>query len=102
MNHDDLKAAELRRKRGTKVFLHMLGGIVRYHDTDVVAFTDSTIRLCTGGWESPATKRRMNQASEALELGFRVYQEDYTWYAEYRGKTYRFHEGLLTLDRRGL
>ena len=92
----------LNRARGTRVFTLRDEVVVRYHWTEVVKCNKDVIILNTGGYHTQTTKRRMNQASDVFGLGFRVYQEDYTWYAEYRGKTYRFHEGLLTLDRRGL
>lgn len=45
---------------------------VRYHSTDVVSFNASTIILRTGGWNTPTTRRRMNQAAKQFGLGYGV------------------------------
>lgn len=54
---------------------------MRYHQTKVAEWDRDTniITLNTGGWETPATKKRMNQFSETLGLGFKVYQKDGQW-----------------------
>jgi hypothetical protein len=33
----------------------------------------------------------MNQASNQFGLGFRVYQKEWVWYVEYKGKVMPFH-----------
>ena len=53
--------------------------IVRYHDTDVVTFDDRWITLDHGGYITPTTKRRMNEASAEFGLGFSVYQKNFKW-----------------------
>tara|TARA_S200002703_G_scaffold130211_1_gene117451 strand:+ start:240 stop:512 length:273 start_codon:yes stop_codon:yes gene_type:complete len=72
---------------------------VKYHDTKVVTFSEDAIMLDTGGWFTPTTKARMNQTSGAFGLGFRVYQKNYDWYADYNGKTYEFTKDHLGLKR---
>ena len=106
-----LTAAKMRRMRGTDTFEHASGGFVKYHDTVVVSWDNVPvrygsrnlrfIRLHTGGWLTPATRRRMNQASDCFGLGFRVYQKDYVFYVDYRGKTYRFFQNEVRLEREG-
>lgn len=57
--------------------------VVHYHNTDVVTVRPSgEIILNTGGWRTVTTKRRMNQASAALGLGFTVYQEAGEWFVK--------------------
>ena len=55
---------------------------VTYHQTNVVAWDKdaSTVTLNTGGWYTPTTKKRMNQASQQFGLGFHVFQKDFQWY----------------------
>ena len=53
---------------------------VRYHDTDVVTFTNEKVTLDSGGWRSPTTKVRMNQASNQFNLHFDVFQKDFDWF----------------------
>jgi hypothetical protein len=66
---------------------------VRYHATDVVKFNEHVIELDTGGWETPTTKLRMNQASNQFNLGFYVYQKDYIWHvATDDGYTWPFND----------
>jgi hypothetical protein len=54
--------------------------VVRYHDTDVVKFTDAHITLNSGGWRTATTKLRMNQAASQYGLGFSVSQKDGVWF----------------------
>ena len=64
---------------------------VYYHDTPVVKkYANGEITLNTGGWLTPTTKRRMNQVSEAYNLGYKVYQKNYNWYVDYKGETIPF------------
>ena len=53
---------------------------VRYHHTNVVQFNGSTVTLDHGGWLTHTTRRRMNQASEQFNLGFRIRQKNYDWF----------------------
>ena len=53
---------------------------VRYHETDVVSFTDTDITLRTGGWKTVTTKCRMNQAAWQFGLGYGIGQRKGKWY----------------------
>jgi hypothetical protein len=54
---------------------------VTYHSTDVVTLdANGNITLDTGGWRTNTTKTRMNQAANQFGLGFRVHQDDFSWY----------------------
>jgi hypothetical protein len=94
-----MNKAQLNKQRGASCFGDNDVGAVRYHNTVVVDWDTKAIRLCTGGWQTPATKRRMNQASDVFGLGFRVYQKDYKFYVEFRGESYGFYNNCLTLRR---
>lgn len=63
---------------------------VTYHSTDVVIFDNEKITLCTGGWETPTTCTRMNQASNQFDLGYKVYQKAGDWFVSYNGTIYPF------------
>ena len=53
--------------------------IVTFHNTAVVqVVNDRYVVLNSGGWLTPTTKRRMNQASEVYRLNYLVYQKNYT------------------------
>lgn len=59
---------------GTNVYLVL-------HNTHIVRVNpEGDVRLSTGGWRKATTKRRINQALEALGIPGRVYQEDFEWY----------------------
>lgn len=72
---------------------------VRYHQTDVVEFTDTTIILRTGGWKSVTTKARMNQTSNVFDLGYGVFQKDRIWFVDYNGKTEEFVGDEFVISR---
>lgn len=72
---------------------------VVYHATAVVRFDDTKIILDTGGYQTVTTKRRMNQAANALGLGFRVFQVRNRWEVHYQGKIYPYLGNKITLDR---
>lgn len=71
-----------------------------YHNTEVVLVErdKNLITLNTGGWKSNTTKLRMNQASQQFNLGYSVYQKDYSWYVDYKGKTIPFDGNTLVLE----
>lgn len=83
----------------THIFKNKKWTCVFYHKTPVVSFTDKTIILDTGGWQTFTTKARMNQSSNVFGLGFNVFQKDYLWYVEYKGKVRKFLKQKLKLRR---
>ena len=70
-------------KVGTKIHTHEGVTYVTYHATDVVKFDQDMIILDTGGWFTNTTRTRMNQTSNQFDLGYHVYQKDYTWYVDH-------------------
>jgi hypothetical protein len=83
----------------TSVYTHEDTTYVKYHYTNVVSFNRDEIKLNTGGYFTNTTKTRMNQTSNQFGLGFRVYQKNFDWFAEYDGKTFEFLKDELTLER---
>ena len=83
----------------TSVYTHEDTTYVKYHWTNVVSFNRDEITLNTGGYFTNTTKTRMNQTSNQFGLGFRVYQKNFDWFAEYNGKTFEFLKDELTLER---
>jgi hypothetical protein len=94
-----MTATELQTKRGTSVFGDKIGGAVKFHDTIIVDWNVAEITLNTGGFQTPSTRRRMNQVAEVSDLGFHVYQDAYALYCSYRGDNYKFRDNRLTLRR---
>jgi hypothetical protein len=73
-------------------------GIMRvtYHSTPVVTiYPSGRIDLDTGGWFTPTTKTRMNQASNQFGLRFYVYQKDSRWYVDVDGRTINWQESAV-------
>jgi hypothetical protein len=55
--------------------------VVTYHRTQIVRFTDDTITLRMGGWDTVTTRRKMNQAAAQFRLPFSVYRDKGVTYA---------------------
>ena len=71
---------------------------VKYHATDVVKFNHEKVILNSNGWGTVTTKVRMNQTSNQFGLGYYVFQEDFTWYVDFKGKTIDYYDHMeLTL-----
>jgi hypothetical protein len=77
--------AQTREVRGVATSIRTDGAWthIRYHQTDVVSFTDDVVVLRSGGWETVTTKLRMNQAARQFNLGFTVYAKRRTWYVHF-------------------
>lgn len=74
--------------------------IVRYHATDVVDADANRVRYNTGGWHTPTTKTRMNQASNQFGLGHSISQRAGTWHVKTDGGTFPFVDNDIVIDRR--
>ena len=80
-------------KHATSITKHGENTAVRYWSTDVVTFDDDWILLDNGGWHTSTTKTRMNQASRQFNLGYSVYQKDFSWYVVTPdGETHKFSD----------
>jgi hypothetical protein len=87
---------KLAKKGNTGVLQYEGRLIVTYHHTTIVECGHNGIILNSGGWYTLTTKQRMNQASEELDLGFRIHQEDFLWYVTLRdGKVIPFRDGMV-------
>jgi hypothetical protein len=73
--------------------------IVQYHNTRVVKSYYGTGKnytiLNSGGWETPTTKLRMNQASNQYGLDYNVWQKNREWYVSVFGNTYAFSNKMM-------
>ena len=75
--------------------------LVAYHSTIVVKVVNHRyVVLKSGGWLTPTTKRRMNQASNEYRLNFRVFQKGWVWFVETPKSTIEYYEGMIidTID----
>lgn len=72
---------------------------VKYHGTNVVYFDKDSIILNTGGWFTQTTKNRMNQASNVFNLKYKVFQKNYQWFINYKGKTIPFTDDKLIINK---
>jgi len=68
---------------------------VRYHATDVVKWNEKLIVLKSGGWLTATTRTRMNQAANQFDLGYRVFQKNFKWYVQHKGKTLDFEDNMI-------
>ncbi len=50
---------------------------IRFHDTDILTFSNDTVTLENGGYYTKTTKDRMN---EYLPKRYHIYQKDFEWY----------------------
>lgn len=66
-----------------------------YHTSVIVAWDNSRIVLDSNGWMTVTTKRKMNQCSYQFNLGYTVYQEDFTWYVSWKGEILPFKDGMV-------
>jgi len=92
------KKRKLARQLGShKTSILTENGITKiiYHSTCVVSFNHEMVQLNSNGWQTATTKTRMNQASNQFDLGFTVYQKDFTWFVEYQGKTLEFFDHMI-------
>ncbi len=57
-------------KTNTKIRTERHMAIVRLYDTDIVTIDreEHTVTFCTGGWNTPTTLRRMNEACKHFNL----------------------------------
>ncbi len=82
-------------KHKTNVFKEGNFTNVVYHSTKVVDFSNESIRLNSGGWRTVSTKDRMNQTSVQFNLGFRIFQDKFVWYVDFKGRKQRFYDHMI-------
>lgn len=72
---------------------------VKLYNTTIVKFTEASITLNTGGFETVTTRRRMNQVSEFFNLDYYVYQRKNVWWVSHKHAASQKFSGSITLDR---
>ena len=76
--------------------------IVCYHSTEVVKVINNRYAvLKSGGWLTPTTKRRMNQASEQYRLNYLVYQKGFVWYVKTPQCISEYYDGIVIDTKEG-
>ncbi len=66
---------------------------IQYHNTEIITFySDGSVRLNSGGWETSTTKARFNAF---LPKGITVFQNATHWYVETPAGTFEFEDGLV-------
>lgn len=68
---------------------------VRYHQTDVVTFSDRATYLDTGGWKTTTTRDRVRNC------GIDLYVQDYEWFIKTRKGVFAWEEDRLYLEEDG-
>ena len=67
---------------------------IALNDTNVeigtVTWDDRLIVLHTDGWKTKSTRLRMNQVSEVYNLGYRIWQKEWVWYVDWKGRTFEW------------
>ena len=73
---------------------------MRYHETKIAEWDrdNNIVTLNTGGWETPTTKRRMNQFSDQLGLSYKVYQRAGEWYVDVDNTTLQFINNTVQFE----
>lgn len=62
-----------------------------YHQNPIVVQSGDVYRLSSCGWQTSTTKERINRY---LPTGYRVYQDDFTWYLDTPEETLEFRDGM--------
>ncbi len=88
------REAEMITKHNTTISEGTTISEVRFHETPIVVSTPERIVLHSGGWRTLSTKMRMNQASREFGLNFQVWQKNFKWYVDFKGKTLVFEDGM--------
>lgn len=66
-----------------------------YHQTKVVRWSEDSVILNSGGYQSATTKTRMNEVSREYGLGYHVFQKDHVWFVQLpSGETVEFTDGM--------
>ena len=72
---------------------------VRLYATDIVKFSPKSITLDTGGYQTPTTIRRMNEAASQYNLGYSVFQRGGKLFAAKGGKLKAFKGSKVVIKR---
>lgn len=87
----------ITKKKNTSVLVEDNYQVVRLHYTDIVKFSHDIIILNHGGYVTPTTKRRMNQASQQYNLKLNVFSKDGVMYVNHNGIILPFDGESITL-----
>ena len=97
-NHKDLIVKSHFVKGNTlEIYLKDKTRVIRYHNTDIITITPTTVILNTDGWLTNTTKDRLN---EFTPFGLDLYQKNHVWYLNYNNETVMYYDGI-TFDLEG-
>lgn len=91
-----------RRKVAKKATSYEQSGdaiIFTLYHTPIVTVSKHEIVLNHGGYRTVTTKRRMNEISEELMLGYAVGQSKGEWHVRYMGRTAPFEGNIIRMHR---
>lgn len=71
--------------------------IVTYHRTQIVKRKTDCIVLNTGGYNTVTTRRKMNQAANQFNLGYKVAQRKGDTFVSWRGEVYAYDDHRVML-----
>jgi hypothetical protein len=88
----------LHKKRQGNITVHYDGlsfyQIVLHNTAVFTKYTDGSIELSSGGWESPTTKAAINRAFNLFGISARIWQTKFVWKITYEGITTNFYDGI--------
>jgi hypothetical protein len=89
-----------RVDHNTYNYINKDGDVVfRLHHTDILIFRKNGVLVFnSGGWRTHTTRDRMNKYQTIA----RIWQEDHTWYAQHRGVTSVYKDGMMYVPDVGL
>jgi hypothetical protein len=72
------------------------GLFIQYHSTEIVTYySDGSVRLNSGGWQTSTTKARINAFSPK---GINVWQQLGSWYVTTPNGDFEFEDGMVISD----
>jgi hypothetical protein len=90
--------SKLEKKKATKVYKENGWQIVKLYNTEIYMRKSNLLILNNGGWKTVTTKRRMNQSLKRFGPPSKVFQEDFEWFLEIKGKVFPFNGNILRID----
>lgn len=65
---------------------------IRLHHTDILVFSNDSLRLSSGGWKTQTTKDRI---SKSLPSGYRLFSENGLWIVSSPKGCFPFQDGMV-------
>ena len=84
-------------KHKTKIKTDSIFTSVKYHDTIIFQLNRSNgvVKLNSDGWNTPTTKRRINQCFSQFGIDANLYQKNFEWYlVNNKGETTKYYDNI--------